>query len=47
LDAFARLRRDAFRAEAEVTAEVGKAVRGSPLGTQNETFPAGMETGVL
>jgi hypothetical protein len=47
LDAFARLTRDAFRAEAAVTSELGKAVRGSPLGTQNETFAAGMETGAL
>lgn len=45
LDAFARVTRDALRAEAAVTSEVGKAVRGgSVFGTQNETFAAGMET---
>ena len=45
LDAFARVTRDALRAEAAVTSEVGKAVRGGSLfGTQNETFAAGMET---
>ena len=45
LDTFARVTRDALRAEAAVTSEVGKAVRGGSLfGTQNETFAAGMET---
>ena len=45
LDAFGRVTRDALRAEAAVTSEVGKAVRGGSLfSTQNETFAAGMET---
>src|SRR6185295_2026312 len=45
LEAFARVTRDALRAEAAVTSEVGKAVRGGSLfSTQNETFAAGMET---
>ena len=45
LEAFARVTRDALRAEAAVTSEVGKAVRGgSFFATQNETFAAAMET---
>ena len=45
LDAFARVTRDALRAEAAVTSEVGKAVRGgSVFSTQNETLAAGLET---
>jgi hypothetical protein len=45
LEAFGRVTRDALRAEAAVTSEVGKAVRGGSLfSTQNETFAAGMET---
>ena len=45
LDALARVTRDALRAEAAVTSEVGKVVRGGSLfSTQNETFAAGMET---
>ena len=45
LDAFARVTRDALRAEAAVTSEVGKAVRGGSLfSTQNETLAAGLET---
>jgi hypothetical protein len=44
-DALARVTRDALRAEAAVTSEVGKAVRGGSLfGTQNETFAAALET---
>ena len=45
LDALARLTRDALRAEATVTAAVGKMVRGgSVFGTQNETLAASLET---
>lgn len=45
LDAVARLTQDALRAEASVTAAVGKAVRGGGLfGTQNETVAAALET---
>ena len=45
LEAFARVTRDALRAEAAVTSEVGKAIRGGSLfSTQNETFAAGLET---
>jgi hypothetical protein len=45
LDALARVTRDALRAEAAVTSEVGKAVRGGSLfSTQNETFAASLET---
>jgi hypothetical protein len=45
LDAFARVTRDALRAEAAVTSEVGKAVRGGSIfSTQNETLAAGLET---
>jgi hypothetical protein len=45
LEALARLTRDALRAEATVTAAVGKAVRGgSVFGTQNETLAASLET---
>jgi hypothetical protein len=45
LEAFGRVTRDALRAEAAVTSEVGKAVRGgSVFGTQNETLAAGLET---
>ena len=45
LDAFARVTRDALRAEAAVTSLVGKAVRGgSVFGTQNETLAASLET---
>ena len=45
LDALARVTRDALRAEAAVTSEVGKAVRGgSVFSTQNETFAAALET---
>lgn len=50
LDALARLTGDALRAEAAVTATVGKAVRGgSVFGAQNETLAASLETaaGVL
>lgn len=44
-DAFARVTRDALRAEAAVTSEVGKAVRGGGIfSTQNETLAAGLET---
>jgi hypothetical protein len=45
LDAFARITRDALRAEAAVTAEVGKAVRGGSIfSTHNEPVAAGLET---
>jgi hypothetical protein len=45
LDAFARVSRDALRAEAAVTSLVGKAVRGgSVFSTQNETVAATLET---
>jgi hypothetical protein len=45
LDALARLTRDAMRAEAAVTAEVGKLVRGgSVFSSQNETLAASLET---
>jgi hypothetical protein len=45
LEAFARVTRDSLRAEAAVTSEVGKAVRGgSVFGAQNETLAAGLET---
>ena len=45
LDALARVTRDALRAEAAVTSEVGKAVRGGSIfSTQNETLAAGLET---
>ena len=45
LEAFARVTRDALRAEAAVTSEVGKAVRGGSIfSTQNETLAAGLET---
>jgi hypothetical protein len=45
LEAFARVTRDALRAEAAVTSEVGKAVRGgSVFSAQNETLAAGLET---
>ena len=45
LEALARVTRDALRAEAAVTALVGKAVRGgSAFGTQNETLAATLET---
>lgn len=45
LEALARVTRDALRAEAAVTALVGKAVRGgSVFGTQNETVAATLET---
>jgi hypothetical protein len=45
LEAFGRVTRDALRAEAAVTSEVGKAVRGgSVFGAQNETLAAGLET---
>jgi hypothetical protein len=45
LDALARVTRDALRAEAAVTSEVGKAVRGGSIfSTQNETLAAGFET---
>jgi hypothetical protein len=45
LDALARVTRDALRAEAAVTSEVGKAVRGGSIfSTQNETVAAGLET---
>lgn len=44
LDAFARVGRDALRAETAVMSEVGKAVRGGLFGTQNENFASGMET---
>ena len=45
LDALARVTRDALRAEAAVTSEVGKAVRGGSIfSTQNETSAAGLET---
>ena len=45
LEALARVTRDALRAEAAVTALVGKAVRGgSVFGTQNETLAATLET---
>jgi hypothetical protein len=44
-EAFARVTRDALRAEAAVTSEVGKAVRGgSVFSTQNETFASALET---
>jgi hypothetical protein len=44
LDAFARVTRDALRAEAAVTSEVGKAVRGGSIfSTQNETLAASLE----
>ena len=44
-DAFARVTRDALRAEAAVTSEVGKAVRGgSVFSTHNETFASALET---
>ena len=45
LESFARVTRDALRAEAAVTSQVGKAVRGGSLfSTQNETVAAGLET---
>lgn len=45
LDQFARVARDAMRAEAAVTSVVGKAVRGaSVFGTNNETLSAAVET---
>ncbi|HEY7130180.1 MAG TPA: hypothetical protein VH332_10930 [Nitrospira sp.] len=45
LDALARVTRDALRAEAAVTSEVGKAVRGGSIfSTQNETVAASLET---
>lgn len=45
LDALARVTRDALRAEAAVTAAVGKLVRGGNVfGTQNETLAAALET---
>jgi hypothetical protein len=45
LDAFARVTRDALRAEAAVTSEVGKAVRGGSIfSVQNETLASGLET---
>ena len=45
LEAFARVTRDALRAEAAVTSEVGKAVRGGSIfSTQNETYAATLET---
>ena len=45
LEALARVTRDALRAEAAVTALVGKAVRGgSVFGAQNETVAATLET---
>ena len=45
LDTLARLTRDGLRAEASVTAAVGKMVRGgSVFGTQNETLAASLET---
>lgn len=45
LDAFARVTRDALRAEASVTSLVGKAVRGgSVFSIQNETLAATLET---
>ncbi|BCA55727.1 hypothetical protein W02_28670 [Nitrospira sp. KM1] len=44
LDALARVTRDALRAEAAVTAEVGKVVRGAGVfGTGNETLAASLE----
>lgn len=44
-EAFARVTRDALRAEAAVTSEVGKAVRGGSIfSTQNEAFASGLET---
>jgi hypothetical protein len=44
-EAFARVTRDALRAEAAVTSQVGKAVRGGGLfGTHNETVATGLET---
>lgn len=45
LDAFARVTRDALRAEAAVTSTVGKAVRGGSIfSIQNETYAATLET---
>jgi len=45
LDAFARVTRDALRAEAAVTSAVGKAVRGGSIfSIQNETYAATLET---
>lgn len=45
LEAFARMTRDALRAEAAVTSEVGKAVRGGSIfSVQNETYAATLET---
>jgi hypothetical protein len=45
LEALTRITRDALRAEAAVTTEVGKLVRGGSLfGTQNETVAASLET---
>jgi hypothetical protein len=45
LNAWARITRDALRAEAAVTSQVGKLVRGGSLfGTQNETVAATLET---
>ncbi len=45
LDAFARVTRDALRAEAAVTSAVGKAVRGGGVfSSQNETYAATLET---
>jgi hypothetical protein len=45
LEAFARITRDALRAEAAVTSEVGKAVRGGNIfSIQNETYAATLET---
>ncbi|MEW6245571.1 MAG: hypothetical protein AB1555_02550 [Nitrospirota bacterium] len=45
LDRFARVSRDALRAEAAVTSVVGKAVRGAGVfGTNNETLAAALET---
>jgi hypothetical protein len=45
LEAFARISRDAFRAEAAVTSMVGHAARGaSVFGTNNETLVATIET---
>lgn len=45
LEALAGITRDALRAEAAVTVEVGKLVRGGSLfGTQNETVAATLET---
>ncbi len=45
IEQFARVTRDALRAEAAVTSVVGKAVRGTGvLGTNNETLAAALET---